>query len=203
MADLNRVPTDIDSDSVEGAIKPSGSHSDGLHWVKTKNGDLLMPQPMSNDLHKVLLELCYQPFHKKVQETYAQFLSSNDKVYQLDVHSMPSLGTVNHRDPGEARAEVVVSDQDGKSCDPRYTKLVYDCFSEAGFQVKLNWPYKGGGITQTYGQPNDGKHCVQVELNRSLYMDEKNKSKNAQSFDAVQNKIAEAMENLFQGVSRF
>src|ERR1700722_8962137 len=45
--DLNRLPDDVDADSVEGSKNPSGKFTMGLHWVKTTRGTRLMPTPIS------------------------------------------------------------------------------------------------------------------------------------------------------------
>ena len=45
--------------------------------------------------------------------------------------------------------------------------------TQAGFSVKRNNPYSGGFITQHYGKPYESVHAIQIEINRSLYMDEK------------------------------
>jgi N-formylglutamate amidohydrolase len=39
--------------------------------------------------------------------------------------------------------------------------------------VALNRPYAGGYTTQTHGRPEAGLHALQVELDRSLYVDER------------------------------
>ena len=41
-----------------------------------------------------------------------------------------------------------------------------------GFSVRRNEPYAGGYITRHYGRPREGVHALQIELSRSLYMDE-------------------------------
>jgi N-formylglutamate amidohydrolase len=38
--------------------------------------------------------------------------------------------------------------------------------------VTLNKPYAGGYITEHYGNPAEGVHALQIEVNRALYMDE-------------------------------
>ena len=38
--------------------------------------------------------------------------------------------------------------------------------------MALNKPYAGGYITEHYGRPQAGRHALQVEINRSLYMNE-------------------------------
>ncbi len=200
VVDLNRFPEDIDEDSVQGSANKSGTHSDGFHWVKTKNGLRLMESPMTMELHNELTEVCFKPFHQKVVNQYKDLLQNHQKVYQLDGHSMPSMGTNAHRDPGEARAQVVISDQDGKSCSSSFAELVVESYKSVGFEVKMNWPYKGGRITQTYGKPELGQHCIQVELNRSLYMDEASKHPVKVKFEDTKAKVTLALKKIYEGV---
>jgi len=44
--------------------------------------------------------------------------------------------------------------------------------SAQGLRVLRNQPYAGGFTTQRYGRPAQGRHALQIEINRSLYMDE-------------------------------
>ena len=41
-----------------------------------------------------------------------------------------------------------------------------------GYTVARNAPYAGGFTTCHYGRPREGAHTLQIEINRSLYMDE-------------------------------
>ncbi len=177
VVDLNRLAEDVDADSVLGHANPSGKFTTGLHWVKTTRGTRLMPEPIPQNLHKQLVERYFEPFHSDVRDTYGFFRERGaKKIYHLDAHSMPSKGTSAHRDPGETRAEIVISDWEGKSCEPAYKELVGEAYKKAGFEVKFNWPYLGGRVTQTYGQPDKGQHAIQVEISRVLYMDEETKA---------------------------
>lgn len=174
--DLNRFPTDVDQDSVLDAEKRSGSHPDGYHWVMTKNETRLMPAPMTRQVHDELTELIFEPFHEGVRNHYRFFKEKGWKnVYHIDAHSMPSLGTRLHKDPGEQRADIVVSDCLGKSCSKEFRDVVVMAYVTAGFKVGYNWPYVGGRVTEHYGYPGQGQQAIQVELNRNLYMDEKTK----------------------------
>ncbi len=174
--DLNRFPSDVDVDSVLGSKNKSGSHSDGYHWVMTKNEFKLMAQPMTLEVHKNLTQLIFEPFHEGIRNLYSFFKNKSFKeVYHLDAHSMPSVGTRMHKDPGEMRADVVVSDCSGQSCTPEFRDLVIAAYVTAGFKVGYNWPYLGGRVTEFYGKPDQGQQTIQVELNRKLYMDEKTK----------------------------
>jgi len=174
--DLNRIPSDIDQDSVIGAAQSAGVHSDGYHWVMTKNEVRLMPQPMGAETHQKLTQLIYEPFHAGIRNHYNSFKNLGFKnIFQLDVHSMPSVGTRLHKDPGQMRADIVVSDCLGKSCHPRFRDLVIAAYAVAGFKVSYNWPYMGGRVTEHYGRPESGQQVLQIELNRALYLDEKTK----------------------------
>ena len=192
--DLNRFPTDVDCDSVVGNKNISGSHSDGYHWVKTKNEQQLMQQPMPLEAHNQLTELIFEPFHASVKKHYADLKKNgHQQIFHIDAHSMPSLGTRMHKDPGQLRAEIVVSDCLGKSCHSKFRDLVIVAYVTAGFKVGYNWPYLGGCVTETYGHPKLGQNAIQVELNRSLYMDESTKRLNAETSAVVQKKIHKAL----------
>jgi N-formylglutamate amidohydrolase len=41
-----------------------------------------------------------------------------------------------------------------------------------GYQVARNSPYAGGYTTEHYGQPSQGIHALQIEINRRLYLNE-------------------------------
>jgi N-formylglutamate deformylase len=41
-----------------------------------------------------------------------------------------------------------------------------------GYEVRRNDPYAGGYVTRHYGRPREGVHALQIEIARSLYMDE-------------------------------
>jgi N-formylglutamate deformylase len=49
--------------------------------------------------------------------------------------------------------------------------LLVDCHSMPS-SVRRNDPYAGGYITRHYGRPREGVHALQIEICRSLYMDE-------------------------------
>ncbi|MBY0385971.1 N-formylglutamate amidohydrolase, partial [bacterium] len=141
--DLNRKPEEYDQDSVVGAQFPSGTHPKGLHWSVTTFGEKLITQPMTPELHETFVKNHYTTFHEQVQKMAKGF--SVPHVYHLDLHSMPSQGTAMHNDPGEKRADVVVSDFHGKSARKDFVEQVIEAYKSAGFVVSYNWPYFGGG----------------------------------------------------------
>lgn len=197
VVDLNRLPEDVDADSVEGSANPSGKFTSGLHWVKTTRGQRLMPKPIPKALHDQLVERYFLPFHKDVLQMYGYFRERGaKKIYHLDAHSMPSKGTIAHRDPGQTRAHIVVSDQEGQSCETSFKDLVIEAYKASGLEVAYNWPYLGGRVTQTYGKPELGQHAIQVEINRSLYMDEETKQFLPEKAQVLSRKLAQAVRTI-------
>lgn len=194
--DLNRLDTDVDQDSVEGSKNAPGKFSRGFHWVKTTTEIQLMKSPMAPAVHDSLVELIYHPFHQAVQKAHHDIHKRFGEVYHLDLHSMPHQGTSQHRDPGEARADVVISDQMGKSCSSEFRDLVAAAYFQAGFKIKYNWPYFGGRITEHYGHPKKNIHVIQVEMNRSLYMDESTKQIRPVEFEKIQGQLKSALDYL-------
>lgn len=199
--DLNRLPDDVDSGTVEGDKNPKGKFSRGLHWAITTTGEVLLPQPMSRATHDILVEKYFRPFHKHVERELQALRERGAKTtYHLDAHSMPSVGTKEHRDPGERRADIVVSDCEGKSCSAAFKDLVMSSYRDAGFKVAYNWPYVGGRVTETYGHPERGQEAIQVELNRSLYMNEQTKKLLDDRVESVQKAIGEALRRIYDAM---
>lgn len=90
----------------------------------------------------------------------------------VDCHSMPSSGLPLDVDNAPQRIDVVLGDRTGLSCHPLITDTIDDSLRGLGYRVLRNNPYAGGFTTQHYGDPANGVHTVQIEINRALYMDE-------------------------------
>lgn len=177
-ADLNRLDTDIDAEAVIGNSNPPGTFPRGFHWVYSTLGEKILTSPLTAEIHKALVQRVYTPFHDQVKTLAHSLLQAGSTLYHLDLHSMPSVGTAQHRDPGEKRKDIVISDSKGKSASPVFKDLVIQSFSDQGFSVAYNWPYFGGRLTEQYGHPDKNHHVIQIELNRSLYMNELTKKIN-------------------------
>lgn len=198
-ADLNRIPEDIDEVSVIGSTNSKGTYPRGFHWSATTEGEVLMPAPMPLETHKKLVDMIYNPFHAEILKQFSDLKAQGFKnVYHLDCHSMPSMGTKAHNDPGEIRADIVVSDQKGKSCDPAFKDLVIEAYAKAGFKVAYNWPYYGGRVTQVYGRPEIGQHTIQIEMSRAQYMDETTKKIKSDLVPQVQARLEFALHYILE-----
>ncbi len=129
-------------------------------------GKLLFPEARAR------IEQLYYPYHEALEGLMAQTAASFGHAVLIDCHSMPSVGGPMDRDPGKRRVDFVLGDCHGLSCHPRLTERVRAFLAAKGYAVGLNEPYAGGYCTRHYGRPAEGRHALQIEINRALYMDE-------------------------------
>ena len=115
----------------------------------------------------------YWPYHNALRDLIAATREQFGGCILLDCHSMPSVGGPMDQDPGYNRVDFVVGDCHGPSCSPRVSRTIERSLRDLGYHVTRNAPYSGGFVTRHYGRPEDAVHAVQLEINRGLYMDER------------------------------
>ena len=86
----------------------------------------------------------------------------------------------------------MLGDRDGSSCAPAFTRFVAGELTALGYQVKLNDPYKGVELVRRYADRAAGRHSLQIEINKRLYLDDA--SKDPDGFARVQGDIGRLIE---------
>ncbi len=115
----------------------------------------------------------YQPYHSALHGIIDQAVGRFGYCILVDCHSMPSNGGgIGGRRPAR-KVDFVLGDCYGSACDPIITDTVETWLLDHGYVVARNAPYAGGYTTRHYGRPRVGVHAIQIEINRSLYMDER------------------------------
>jgi N-formylglutamate amidohydrolase len=140
------------------------------------------------------IERLYGPFHRALADLLEATRSRFGTAVLIDCHSMPSASMGQ---PAGARPHFVLGDRFGASCDARLTRFIREVLQRAGYDVQINRPYAGGFITEHYGNPGQGVHALQLEINRALYLDEASFSKN-RHFDALSRSLFEMAERVFE-----
>lgn len=93
---------------------------------------------------------------------------AHGRVLHIDLHSMPHIGVDGARMP-----DIVLGDHDGHSCGRIYRDMLKRFFESQGLRVAINHPYKGVELTRRFAKPRQGIHCMQLEINKGLFMDER------------------------------
>ena len=129
------------------------------------------------DEARARLAAVHGPYHRALAEALEAARRATGAAILIDWHSMPgpaaAPGLLEGATPaGRRPPDVVLGDRHGAACAPALTDWAEQQFTAAGLRVARNHPYAGGYTTETYGRPDAGVHALQVELSRSLYLDE-------------------------------
>jgi N-formylglutamate amidohydrolase len=199
--DVNREIADMDPDLLDepwpGALNPGEKTRLGMGLVRrlAKPGLPVYDRKLSVAEVQARIARCYEPYHTALQAACDRLHRKFGVVWHVDCHSMPSEGNAMSTDPGVRRADFVLGDRDGTTCDPALTDFVGRVLRGRGYSVKVNDPYKGVELVRRHGRPAEGRHSLQIEVNRALYMDEKTLEK-APGFDRLKADIAHLIEAL-------
>jgi N-formylglutamate amidohydrolase len=115
----------------------------------------------------------YRPYHRALRQLVSATRERFGSYLLIDCHSMPSGIAPGERALRRARTDVVLGDCHGASCHPLIMETAHRCLAAKGYALARNTPYAGGFTTAHYGKPAAGAHCLQIEISRSLYMDER------------------------------
>jgi N-formylglutamate deformylase len=114
----------------------------------------------------------YRPYRERLRERLDALHARFGTVWHINCHSMKSRGNAMNLDDGAARPDFVVSDRRGTTAGAAHTAWVAEWFRGRGHAVGVNEPYEGGDLVRSFGAPARGRHSIQIEINRGLYMDE-------------------------------
>jgi N-formylglutamate deformylase len=107
-----------------------------------------------------------------LQNLLDQALSHHGRAILIDCHSMPHEAMDGIARSGVKRPEIVLGDRFGAAANGEIVDRIESAFATAGFVVSRNAPFAGAYVAQAYGRPSRQQHAIQVEIDRSIYMNE-------------------------------
>ena len=119
------------------------------------------------------VERLYRPYHQALRQLLAATSEHFAGYVLVDCHSMPSTAGPGEREFRRSGVDIVLGDCHGTSCHPAIMETAQRILTAKGYRVVRNAPYAGGFTTSHYGAPQGGRHAIQVEINRALYMNER------------------------------
>ena len=207
--DPNRHRGDIDLDLIDGGrwpheYVPSGKATIGkaLIWRTLDDGRPIYARKLHVDEVKARIDRFHAPYHRTLKELLDAVHAEHGVVYHLNCHSMNSVaGKMGEGGEGTARADFVLGDRDGTTCDPVFTEFVRTTLVAMGYVVRVNDPYKGVELVRAYSNPVRGRHSLQVEINKRLYMDEAARARHA-GFAPLQGNLQLMLEAVRDYISK-
>jgi len=182
--DANRSLLDIDASLLDAAWpgpaipSPKTQRGIGLIWRVLDSGESIYSRKLSVDEVKQRIVRYHQPYQRAVKDAMDRAHGHFGAVWHLNLHSMPALsGSISEEGPGKPRADFVLGDRDGTTCEPEFTTLLANTLRAIGYEVKINDPYKGVELVRAFSDPKAGRHSLQIEVNRKLYMDERTRAR--------------------------
>ena len=167
--DLNRAETERDPRIDDGA-RPmavpfmSAKVRAGLGLVPRRAapaGDIWKHRLAAEDVAARIVA-DHRPYHAVLADTLRAARAKFGVAILLDIHSMPPL---------KDGTGIVVGDRFGRSASSRFVARLEDVARHRGVPVALNTPYPGGHILDRHGAPRRALHAIQIEIDRSRYLD--------------------------------
>ncbi len=174
--DLNRAPDELDPAIVEG-VRRRG------HNPRISSGLGVIPRVVAGGMPiyrgkiafaeaEERLAQNWHPYHAALRGLISESHARFGEAILVDCHSMPHEALDGVARNGRRRPDVVIGDRFGASADGYLVDRIEAAFAAVGLNVVRNAPFAGAYVTQHYGRPSRGQHAIQVEIDRSLYMDE-------------------------------
>lgn len=174
--DLNRAADELDPALIDGA--PRSPHnpriSSGLGVVPrvVAGGRHIYTGRISKPDAEARLNQYWHPYHQQLRHLMLETAEVFGTAILIDCHSMPHEAIESHSRPGMIAPDVVLGDRFGAAASCDVVARIESAFTDAGLRVARNSPFAGAYIAAAYGRPSRGHHVVQVEIDRSLYLDE-------------------------------
>lgn len=182
--DPNRDESDVDPDLLADAwpveLRPGEKSKLGLGLIWR----LAQPDVPVYDRKLLAAEIqariisYHRPYHDALRALLNARCERFGAVWHINCHSMGARGTSMSPDNGRERADFVLGDRDGTTCDAAFTQLAFTWLTGRGYHVTINDPYKGVELVRRYSNPAARRHSLQIEINRRLYMDETSREPN-------------------------
>src|SRR6266849_3775677 len=196
--DVNRAPDDLDPGLLAGALPeflvPRPTTRVGLVRRHAQPGVPIYDRKLSPDDILARIERYHAPYHRVLDETCERLHREFGAVWHVNCHSMPSYGNGREGRRGE-HGDFVLGDRDGTTCGAEFTDFVARFLRGLGYDVRINEGYKGVELVRRQGRPAEGRHSLQIEVDRSLYMDQKTLEK-LPGFEHLRADLARLVEAL-------
>lgn len=173
IVDLNRGADEIDPLVVRGVPRhPLNQRTlAGLGVIPrvVSQGRVIHDRQIDRAEAERRIDACWRPYHRALSGLIAEARARFGQAILIDMHSMPH-DALSHLQG--TRPDLVLGNRHGLSAAARVSDVVCAAVEAEGWTIRRNSPFSGAYICTAYGRPAQNIHVVQLEIDRSLYMDE-------------------------------
>lgn len=174
--DFNRSADELDPALIEdvrgGGHNPRVSSGLGVVPRVVANGRAIYRGKITRREAEQRIREHWYPYHRALDTLLTDTAREFEEAILIDCHSMPHEALENVVHPKGIRPDIVLGDRFGAAAGSAVVERIEAAFAAAGLSVIRNAPFAGAYSAQRYGRPARGQHVIQVEIDRSLYMDE-------------------------------
>jgi N-formylglutamate amidohydrolase len=173
----------------------------GVIYTKTANGRVLRKEPSPEERQK-LVGAYYSPHHERLTHATERELSQRGHALIIDCHSFPSSPLPYERDQNPDRPDICLG-LDEFHTPTDLAKRVEEVTKDLGMTSARNRPFAGSLVPLSCYQQDTRVLSMMVEVNRRLYMDEKEGSKSSGFEDCKKNLgvIIESAREYMRGIN--
>lgn len=197
--DLNRAADELDPALIQGvrraAHNPRIASGLGVIPRVVANGRPIYRGKLTMAEARGRVDAVWRPYHGMLQRLLDESVAAFGEAILIDCHSMPHEALDQIGPPGVRRPDVVLGDRFGAAASSIVVEQVEAILTAAGLRVARNMPFAGAYITQAYGRPARRQHAIQIEIDRSLYMNERRIEPNG-NFEAFRKLMGEVVEHI-------
>ncbi len=197
--DFNRSPDELDPALIEGARRqgqnPRVASGLGVIPRVVANGRAIYSEKLSMTEARLRIDNYWRPYHAALQSLLGETHRSFGEAILIDCHSMPHEAMDGVARRSGRSPEIVLGDRFGAAAGNEIVDRIESAFSSAGLTVSRNAPFAGAYVAQAYGRPSRHQHAVQIEIDRSVYMDEKSVSRNS-NFSAFKAQLGNVIREI-------
>lgn len=139
------------------------------------------------------LQLYYLPYYKKLEQLLEERKKEFGKVLLWDAHSIRHYVPTIRKEPFP---EMILGNNDETSAGADLIHTAYQTLKSGKYFVSHNTPFKGGHITRYFGNPQQQIHALQLEMNKNIYMDDKEIEYHPQRAKEVRSLLQNTFEQL-------
>ena len=196
--DPNRAVDDLDARILDGCwpgpLSPTEKTRRGNGLIRRTIGDddrALYDRRLGVEEVQERIRRYHEPYHRALGEAQDRLMERFGAVYHLNCHSMGSRS----REDMTRRPDIVLGDRDGTTCEADFTALAAEVLGGLGYKVRTNHIFKGVELIRAFSAPGAGRHCLQIEINKALYIDEETR-RPSPDFASVQADLAQLIDRL-------